>query len=648
MLTLGALVGESELELAFATGIPAAFYEDAQVCGVITLSLEHLLDGEPQKDLEPGSLVLITGMPFRIRGRIAAAIETLLEQIALDKCIGLIAAPASATHQSFPQTIHDLSQAYRVPLLVTTAPQQRWEGTHLRLQKSRLNAAEQQAARLDALIRMLPAQFTDHRAMQRVADWLSQALNAQVLISQPNRTLAASPATAAESLASAVIRKTLETNSPDRPAGPHTQMFSLAPSWGSDAVLAAARPAPAFSEGDVRLLRHAAKLLGLLEQARREYRAAAAASDAAKGAALELLLDGEVDKARRVIAAQAPGLLEADTARVYVVDTPPAARDAAARRCEAMVASRALVAVDPGDARRFLVIHPNHMGRGDDGVPAELKRLIAALGSGASLGGSGVYSITLLANALNEAITAQRFAVHQPDSIAMSARADLVTLLPPLEAQRWARSLLDPLIRSSSQWEQMRRLLPDALAYPYEIAARKQQLHRNTVSRRVSRAADKLAMDFNTVADRIAVGLAMELITRYAAPEDSAADGSSPTLCSLLSTPQVRAWADTLLSSVHGARRDLLTTATTWLMHNLHLEPTARALSLSVTTIRSHLQDLESRIDRDLALLSSQRDLQVALHSLTGEPAITDIAPIAATDSTAAPRGGRKGTCCRG
>ncbi|WP_253916916.1 helix-turn-helix domain-containing protein [Streptomyces sp. MNP-20] len=494
-------------------------------------------------------------------------------------------------------------------------------------QEGRLAAVKREAARLDALIATLPTQLADGRAMQHIADGLVQALDAHVLVSEPDRVLAASPPTAAESLARAVIRRSLQNAGSGGATGPHAQLFSLAPSSGTDTVLAAARPSPPFDDADIRLLGHAARFLGLLDQARREYGSAAAASEATRAAVLELLMSGEVAKARRVMATQAPGLLEAQTVRVYVLATAPARRGATARRCEAAVGSRALVVTDLDDDRRVLVIHPLRPGPGDATVADELTRVVASLGPDTSLGGSRTYAITLTADALREAGLAQRLAVHQPGSIALSAhRADPVTLLPQLAAQRWAHHLLHPLMCPARQWERTRETLNSALAYPYTVAARRLHLHRNTVARRVNRAAARLRMDFSTVSDRIAVGLALDLVSHHGVPDRTVTlSEPPPSLRCLLRTPQVTAWADALLAPARGDRRALLTTATSWLHHNLHVEPTARALGVTVVTVRSHLQALEAHMDRDLACLSGQRDLQYALHVLTGQPGITDV-----------------------
>ncbi|GHG13736.1 helix-turn-helix domain-containing protein [Streptomyces filamentosus] len=623
MPTLGSLpTDKPKLELTFVVnGSPRS--HSAEISGVVTLTPEGLLENGVPPTLVDGSLVLITGAsPFRLRGRITAVLEQLLQRMSQHGSAGLAVSAAPGTRQMFPPAIVDQAASLGIALLVTSAPTECWEGVHEEIQQSRLMFAERRAAQLSSLVQELPAQLADPRAMQRIADWLARVLDCQVLVSEPERVLAASPATAAEQLAQAIIRQSVDGVLPETLSGPHTQLISLAPASAADTVLAVARRTP-FDEADLRLLRHAAKLLGLVDQAHREYRAASDASHAARSAAFELLMDGEVDKARRVMANLAPGLLETETARIFVVETRPTSRDLAARRFSASVGQQALVVPDPRNDRRILIVHPIRLDEDSRAeVSAELTRLVGALGPSSSLGGSGVYSMRLLADALREATTAQTFAALQPDPVALSVHgADLVSLLPQAEAQHWARRLLHPLMRDESQWEPMRETLPVALAYPYTVAARRLCLHRNTVMRRVSRAAELLRMDFTSISDRIAVALAMELVTQR---EDSTAPRLTglepPSLARLLTTPHVHAWAQTLVRPIQADRRDLLSTALAWLNFDTHVEPAARALGLSEVTVRSHLRAVENHMQRDLSTLAGVRDLQFSLHVVTGQP----------------------------
>lgn len=625
MPTLGSLPAHKpELKLAFA---PSASVSAAstEVSGVFTITPEELLEDGVPAALPKGALVLITGtVSFRLRGRITTVLDLLLERMSRDASAALVVRAEPGTRQPFPQSIVDEATLRDIPLLITTAPAEAWEGMHDEIQRMRLLTAELKATQLGSLVQELPAQLADPRAMQRIVDWLASVLDAQVLVSEPERVLAAAPATAAEHLAGAIIRQSVDSSATQATAGPHTQLISLAPASTADTVLAVARRTP-FDKADLRLLRYAAKLLGLVDQAVREYRAASDASRAARSAAFELLVDGEVAKARRVMASLAPGLLDVGTARIFVIETHPGNRDLAIRRCIAAVGRHSLIVRDQQSDRRILIVQPIPAGQETSNtVGDQLTHLVKALGPNSSLGGSGIYSMSLLADALHEAITAQTFAALQPDSVALSVHDfELVTLLPQPEAQQWARSLLEPLMRDPAQWESVRGTLPTALAFPYTVAARRLQLHRNTVTRRVARAAELLHMNFSMVTDRIAVALAMELVTHRESAPPGLPDYEPPQLTNLLTAPPVRAWAETLLRPVREDRRDLLTTALCWLSFDTHVEPAARQLELSEVTVRSHLRALETHMQRDFSTLPGVRDLMISLHAVHGSPILT-------------------------
>ncbi|WP_424863058.1 helix-turn-helix domain-containing protein [Streptomyces sp. MMS24-I29] len=627
MPTLDSLpTDKPELRLTFVGNDPECG-RTKEITGVVTLTPEQLLEDGVPGNLPDGALVLITGAaPFRLRGRIATVLESLLQRMSRRESPGLIVSAAPGARQPFPQPVVDQAKRLDVPLLTTTAPAEKWEGVHEEVQQFRLRLAERRASQLSSLVQELPAQLADSRAIQRIADWLAQVLDAQVLVSEPQRVLAASPATAAEQLAQAVIQQSIDAGLPDAPSRPHTRLISLSPTSAVDTVLAVARNA-AFTEADLQLLRHAAKLLGLVDQAHREYRATSDASRAARSAAFELLLDGEVAKARRVMTNMVPGLLEPDTARIFVIETEQVHRDSAVRRCSSAIGDHALIVPDPRNARRLLIVHPIRSEEGNGAaVSAELAHLVGTFGPRSSLGGSGVYSMTLLADALQEAMAAQSFAALQSEPVVLSVHgSDLVSLLPQAEAQHWARHLLSPLMRDRAQWESMRETLPAALAYPYTVAARLLHLHRNTVMRRVRAAADLLHMDFGRVADRITVALALEMVTqRETAVPAELTSAEPPALARLLIAPQVQTWAQALVRPVQADRRDLLTTARAWLVSDAHVEPAARALGLSEVTVRSHLRALEGHMQRDLATLSGVRDLYVSLHVATGNSGLLE------------------------
>ncbi|MGW1496415.1 helix-turn-helix domain-containing protein [Streptomyces sp. NPDC002402] len=621
MPTLGSLpTDKPDLSLKFAWPTDPAAYATRKVASLTVVSAEQVRAGEPQR-LQGGTLVLVKGsVSQRINGRTAEALEALLRRMADRQAAALVvSAPAEAQHV-YPQSLRDLAVQLSMPLLVSSASLKAWDGVHDGIRHCRMMYAENHMANLDKLMQKVPEHLTDSNAMQRIADGLAHALDAQVLVSESERILAASPATAAEHLAQVIIRQSIDGAHTEGLTSPHTQLISLAPATGSDTFLAVSSDAP-WDEADIRLIRHAASLLRLVDEARREYRAATFASLAARRVTAQLLMEGEPQKARAVMSRLNPGLLETDTVRAFVIEATAATRDSAVRDCETATAGRALVIDDPYDARRVLVIHPVHAADEEsNGVAAELMRLVAALGPDASLGGSGLYSISLLSEALEEAATAQRFATHQPDSVTLSAQeTEIVSLLPPDDAQRWARRLLAPLMGlPPDKWEPIRETLPKALAYGHTVAARGLKVHRNTVTRRVARAAELLQADFGLLAHRIWIGLALELVTKREAPILAKESGPAPTLESLLASPELNDWAKNLLRDAHNDRRDLLATATAWLECDAHIEPAAKTLGLSEVTVRSHLRALENLTSRDLGSLPGIRDLYLSLRILTG------------------------------
>ncbi|MFI9772789.1 helix-turn-helix domain-containing protein [Streptomyces sp. NPDC052415] len=624
MLTLGSLPdNKPDLELAFVSpGVASA--ASSEVSGVLTLTPEELLEGGVPDALVEGSLVLITGtVPFRLRGRITTVLDQLLERMSRDGSTGLVVRAEPGTRQTFPQAILDEAARRGIPLLVTTAEADAWEGVHEEIQCARLLAAERRSAQLASLVEELPVHLADPRAIQCILDWLVRVLDAQVLVSEPERVLAAAPATAAEHLAGVMIRQSVDTPGAQEASGPHTQLISISPSSGT--VLAVARRTP-FDKADLSVLRYAAKLLGLIHQATREYATASDANAAARSAAFQLLLDGEVTKARRVMANLAPGLLDVDAARIFVIETQPGRQEATIRRCTAVIGRHSLIVRDQQSDRRVLIVYPIAGGHdATNAVSDHLTRVVKGLGPSASLGGSGIYSMGHLADAMREALTAQKFASRQPDLVALSVHdSELVTLLPQPEALYWAQSLLKPLMRDPVQWDSVRETLPTALAFPYTVAARRLQLHRNTVTRRVARAGELLRMDFSVIAYRIAVALAMELVARHETALPSSPGSEPPRLKALLSAPPVKAWAEALLKPAGEDRRDLLTTAQTWLRFDTHVEPTARQLALSEVTVRSHLRALETYMNRDFSTLPGVSDLMFSLHAARGSSFASD------------------------
>ena len=103
----------------------------------------------------------------------------------------------------------------------------------------------------------------------------------------------------------------------------------------------------------------------------------------------------------------------------------------------------------------------------------------------------------------------------------------------------------------------------------------------------------------------------------------------------MVSAPEVRVWAESLLEPLKSDRRDLPRTLRAWLENDTQVERTAAALNLSPVTVRGHLRAAAPLIHRDLVadgdgqevleegeqVLGGVRALAFALHVSTGRPA---------------------------
>lgn len=622
-----------ELQLAFSWPEDPKPYLARKVTALSYVTVGQLRAGE-YVEMQGGALVLVAGSlsTLHIRDDTANALEQLMERMARVGAAALAVAVAktTSTHQVFPEYIRDLATRLGMPLMISTAPVSNWDGVHEGIQSCRAAFAERTARQLDRLIARLPETLTVPTAMQTIADWLAQSLDAQVLLTTPDRALAAAPAAAGEHVARAMLPQLMDTRSPDNI--PHTYLTPLAAR--STTVLAVASPEP-LDEHDERLIEHAAKLLGLVDQARRGIEATATSS-ATVGAVVQLLRDGEHVKAAKImkVSGLPTDLLDCALARVFIIDTPPARRESTLQRIEAATAGRALVAADPDDERRSLVIHPVQPGHAST-VADTLTRLLPRVGPGATLGGSGVYAVDRIGPAYVEALRSLRIAAHQPSA---AEPPSLAGLLPQQEAQRWARERLSPILAlAEAECDQLLNdQLPVILRYSQQVAAEQLRVHRNTIRSWLGRAERLLNGDLTRIADRSAVLLALEVLqltpgmANFTAVPDDADD--VPTLAALLRSPAAGAWAENLLSAaVAEDKYPLLETAAVWLGCDAHIGRASSELGTSENTVRKYLRRLGEHIARDLQSFDGVRDLLYAVEIYRGNNARSAAAAAALT-----------------
>ncbi|AVZ70963.1 PucR family transcriptional regulator [Streptomyces lunaelactis] len=631
MPTLGYLVdNRPELQLRFVEANTAQCVE-SKVATMVMVSHEELLGGRSDFAHPPGTLILLTLTPDGITGSTAAAVDCMLGALARYKAAGLVVTAPEHDVRAFPAATRTLASRLRVPLLTTTAAPTEWQDLNYGIQQCRTQYAERQVDNLAGLLHRLPAQLADGRAMQRITDWLAAALEAQVLVNEPKHgMIARAPATSPAHLAHAVITQAADparVQSELERAGVHTRLVSLAPTRRGEAVLVVAAERP-FDQADSLLIQHAAKLLGLVDQARRGFAMAAQSAREARAATYQLLMNGEPAKAQRVLEGLTPGLLGTDSARVYVIDCGSAElRETTVRSCEEAVSDRALVVRCPLQERHIVIVEPlGDPDPGGLGIAGDVQSLVLSLAGPHRLGGSGRRPVALAFSAYEEALTALGFTEHTQDPVVLTlGQTNLVDLLDPIAARGWALRVLAPIrTLPVTQAEQIERTLPLALGHPHTAAARILDVHRNTVKLRLNRAADLLDMDLGRLGNKVVIGLALD-ITSLPATSACVPTGGAPLdgeLDSLLAGPRVRAWAEALLDPLQADRRDLTRTLQAWLSYETRVDATARVLDVSEVTVRSHLKNVEQATGRDLTTLAGLRDIAVALKVCTGIPTL--------------------------
>lgn len=649
MLTLGDMCAEPDFSLRIVDGSPPA--ADRVVDAVRVLPATSW-DRDPLGDVGDELVVIRPfgdGPADRQSGKDKAkeAAERLLRELARQRATALVVAVGRHGAASVPAAIRISAARLNLPLLTTTKSLQQWSELAPRLREYRRRHAEWQAEQLAALLNRLPDRLDDAdvAVMQRVADWLAAALEGDVLVSDPQRgVLAASPATAPGTFAPLLVGRSVE---PSRAPSPNTTFVPLAGA-GSGTVLAVTARRP-FDDAGTDLTRHAAKVLGLIDQAGRRHHQVAYAERELKLSAFQLLMVGEEAAAQRVMTPLAPGLLDMESVRVYVIDCADEDREIAARLGERAVADHALlvrcpafnhlIVLDPArDGAPGNTYDPSDMPSGTtSGTPSEtaeaLRRIVTSLPSH-RMGGSRVRELGEVADAYEEARNALAQASRLPDRVALAEdRMHLVDVLPPKTARRWAGTLLHPLLTlPMSRRDQLLRTLDLGLEVRHKAAGRLLGVHRNTVTHRMNTCFDLLGLDRDRVLNQIVVSTALKIVIAHG--HDDLSTDPEADFVAMVSVPEVRAWAESFLRPLKDDPRDLPRTLRAWLENDTHVESAATALDISPVTVRAHLRTAAPLIQRELTLdldgetlpdddehvLSGVRPLAFALHATTGRP----------------------------
>jgi hypothetical protein len=272
--------------------------------------------------------------------------------------------------------------------------------------------AERRAEALDGLLHTLPSRLANPDAAERIVSWLSEALDADVLAYSADRGVFASSPDSSTNLARAVISASPYTDRVEHSR--RVQIYGT----GDEAVLAFGSHRT-FDETAGRLIRHAAKVLGLIEQARLDHHAAVLAPRSVSQAATQLLLAGQVVPGQAMADTIHPELMRTEEVVVRIIDTGAQEREPTLQWCERTLHDRALVAPCPGKDRQIIVITPNRL---DDSVEADLRAQAVQIGLDAGDGSLAGQSLVLLARCAERGGDLQQAGEHLARALDIGTR----------------------------------------------------------------------------------------------------------------------------------------------------------------------------------------------------------------------------------
>lgn len=545
-------------------------------------------------------------------------VDRLLATLAAGGAAGL--AVAEAPDQASIAALRRAAEHRRFPLLTSTRPLSAWRsGLAQSVLDLGADRARRHAARLGELIGQLK---TSHDAVGAITRLLAEELDAEVVVRGADGILAAVPPAAPLTLASVIQR-------PDRPlqttpAG----LFAATVHLSADQVLIVATREPA-GRADREIVRHAATALtfALVPRPRQTDTALLTAVRSIQLSAFQLLMTGNTTHARRVMAGVTPGLLDSESARVFVVNCARADRDTVMAEVERSFQDRALAIRCPAYHEHIIVLVPEHPGT--DGE-RELRILRQAFRTAdVAVGGSPVHPLEEVGDAYGEAADALSRAVHHPERtvITSSRTPGLVDVLPDA-ARTWAAGFLEPILSLPRTGQQILEATAMALEFRTSAAARVIGVHRNTIARRVNHVCAEIGINPERTLDRITLSLAIQIVS--ALPSTTAGPGADVSLHGVLCHPQVRGWADRTLRPLADDRRDLIRTLRTWVLTEFNADATAARLGIATKTVRAHIHAAEPLLAKELITglpqdvaeegeqrLSGLRTLTVALYATT-------------------------------
>ncbi|MGW0013658.1 helix-turn-helix domain-containing protein [Streptomyces tendae] len=456
------------------------------------------------------------------------------------------------------------------------------------------------------------------RDLNRVVAWLGDTAHATVALQDGTGRLLAGTRVPLDDVLVADVTSGRIASAALEDRGRHLRLVRVERSRPAPAaVLAVAREEP-FDRRVSEIVTHAAQVLELLladhESTAAGHRLRRATSDL-RLAILQLLMVEDTVSARRVAAGLWPGLLDTDTARVYVVESSPAERDRLAEECLTATGERALVVRCPAVDGHVIVLAPR------DAAGQELRSLVGRR-PGVFVGGSARQGLGRTATAYGQAVSALAVARFRPEKAALYAeRTRPERLMDPAELHDWTADVLSPL-DSLSHHTRAELLATTRLGLEFTAVntAKVLGVSRNTVRARMDRVESLLRTDFADLTVRAAVHLALNAQMGLAEPPPGAgARAGAARLTDLLSGPALRTWAADLLGRLDPDGRDLRRSLRTWIAAGGNAERAAQKLGMHAQTVREHVRSAEPVLERQLLAAGSDLYEVVLAHLAAGD-----------------------------
>ncbi|MFJ3981772.1 helix-turn-helix domain-containing protein [Streptomyces fungicidicus] len=454
------------------------------------------------------------------------------------------------------------------------------------------------------------------RDVRGVVDWLAATVDAEVsLRDAAGALLAGTRLPLDESLVAGLAGGRIASAAWEG-EGRHVRLAAIGRPTRT-CVLAVSREAP-FDRQVSDVVTHTAQVIELLltahETAAAGHLLRRATADL-RLAILQLLMVEDTVAARRVAAGLWPGLLDADRACVYVVESAPALRDRLAAECLDSTREEALVVRCPAMDGHVIVVSPRE-------ATAGALRSLVERHPGTFLGGSVWQSLARTATAYGQAVSALAVARFRADKTAVYAeRTHPERLMDPAALRGWAARVLSPLdVLPHHTRAELLATTRLGLEFTAVNTAKILGVSRNTVRARMERVESLLGADFDDVTARAVVHLALHtqinlLDGRTAAGPAAHAQG----LAGLLDGPAVAAWARDLLGRLDRDTRNVRRTLCTWIAAGGNAERAAQTLGVHAQTVREHVRSAEPVLERQLLATGTDLYEVVLAHLAAGD-----------------------------